>query len=169
MGIVATNTTHREIISVFNFDRETPFTGLTSDKFTATFLYEEGIGTGATFSIVEIPNGRYVVSTSFPLEGFWTVFIDVSVDGYILETHQINVLVSNSTAQISVQNKGNSLNKVGTLNFSGDVVVTEEAGVATIKIQGSPPAPSGTSPASSEVTTTINGNEGTLTFVSESQ
>lgn len=164
MGTVATNTAYREIISVFNFDKETPFTGLSASNFTATFLYEDTINTDATFSVVEIPgSGRYITSTRYPLEGYWTVFVDVTYNNSLLETHQIPIKVSNSEAQISIQNKGESLNNVGTLNFAGDVVVTEDAGVATISISANPPAPSG-STGSSSVDTTIGGQSGTLTF-----
>lgn len=168
MGTVPTNTTYREIVSVFNFDRETPFTGLPSSAFSSTFLYEDAISTSATFSVVEIPNsGRYVVSVSFPTEGFWTAFVDVVYGSVLLETHQINIKVSNSESQISVQSKGSSLPNVGTLNFTGDVVVTEDAGVATIKLQANPPAPNGTT-GSSSVDTNINGTDGVLSFASRS-
>lgn len=168
MGMVPTNTTYREIVSVFNFDRETPFTGLSSSAFSTTFLYGDAIDTRATFSVVEIPNsGRYVVSMSFPAEGFWTAFVDVSHNSELLETHQINIKVSNSESQISIQTKGTSLPNVGTLNFTGDVLVTEDAGVATIKLQANPPAPDG-STGSSSVNTSINGTEGTLSFGSRS-
>ena len=166
MGMVPTNTTHREILSVFNFDGETPASGLVSGDFTPTFLYEDSIATPSSFSVVEIPNsGRYVVSMSFPTEGFWTAFIDVSIQGSLLSTHQINIKVSNSESQISIQGNGESLNNVGTLNFTGDVVLTEDAGVATIKLQASPPAHTGTSD-SSEVPIHLGGADGTLTFES---
>jgi hypothetical protein len=164
MGLIATDTLYREILSVFNFDGETPLTGLSSSDFSCTFLYEDSIGTAATFSIVEIPgSGRYVASFTFSVEGYWTAFIDVYSSGNLLNTYQINVRVTNSTAQISIQNKGETLNNVGTLNFSGDVVVTEDAGIATIAISANPPAPDG-SIDSSTVDTTIGGTSGTLTF-----
>lgn len=169
MGTIPTNTSYKEIISLYHFDGETPRSGLLSQSFVATAMREDAIQTdGYTFSATEIPNsGRYITSSSFANEGNWTLFIDVVVTGEVIETHQISVRVSDSQSQISVQSKGSSLGNVGTLNFAGDVSITEDSGVATISIQASNPAPTGT-PNSSEIPATINGTTGTLTFSARS-
>ena len=95
MGSTRSNTTYKEVISVFNFDGETALTGLTASDFSFTFLQNGASYTDSiTTAVTELTDGRYDVEMTFPSVGFWTIFIDISVISVELETYQLNVNVS---------------------------------------------------------------------------
>lgn len=96
MGSTRSNVAYNEVITVHNFDGETELTGLSSSDFSFSFLQDGAAYTDSvTTSVTELTNGRYDLSMTFPATGFWSVFVEVSVSSTLVETHQLNVNVSN--------------------------------------------------------------------------
>lgn len=95
MGMIQSNSVYKETISVFRYDGEDPLTGLASSAFSFSFLLNSASYTDSiTTAISEIGStGRYEASITFPSVGFWSVFIDITHNSGIIETHQLNVHV----------------------------------------------------------------------------
>ena len=118
MGLTRSNVAYKEVITIFNFDRETGVTGLSSSDFSFTFLQDGSSYTDSiTTSVTELTNGRYDISMTFPSVGFWTAFIDVTVDSIVIETHQINVNVRDTSGD-----------DVYTSSLAGSVAMTQTIG-----------------------------------------
>ena len=95
MGTTRSNVVYKEVVSVFDFDRETGLTGLSSSDFAFSFLKDgSAYSSSITTDVTELTNGRYEVEMTFPAIGFWAVFIEITVGAVALETHQLNVNVS---------------------------------------------------------------------------
>lgn len=98
MGTTGSNVAYKEVISAFNFDGETPLTGLTASDFSFAFIkdgstYSSSVTTGVT----DLGSGRYDISITFPSEGFWAALVEISVSSVLVETHQINVNVRDTS------------------------------------------------------------------------
>lgn len=95
MGSTRSNVAYKEILSVYDFDGETPVTGLSSSAFSFSYL-KDGVTYTDTVSssVTDRGSGRYESTLTFPETGFWTVFIEVTYVGVTLETHQLSINVS---------------------------------------------------------------------------
>ena len=120
MGTIQSNTVYKELFSVFSFDRETPLTGLSSaSAFSFSFMKD-----GATYSntvtasVAEVGStGTYEASITFPSEGFWAAYIEVTDGSEVIETHQINVHVEDVSGDA-----------VYTSSLAGTVAMTQNIG-----------------------------------------
>lgn len=98
MGSTRSNVAYKEVLTVYNFDRETPVTGLTSSDFSFSYLKDGSSFTDAvTTSVTELTNGRYDVSITLTQTGFWAVFIEISISSVVVETHQLNINVTDTS------------------------------------------------------------------------
>lgn len=159
MGSTKSNVLYQEVLAVFNFDRETPLTGLTSGNFSFSFI-KDGVSYSdpVVANITELSRGMYQAGVVFPSIGFWAVFIDITVGSQELETHQLNVnVVSNDVSDLEYNDS------TLTLTLTDGSTLTTEI-VAAV---GTPPTPSGV-PGSSQTPATVGGAQGILSFSSRS-
>ena len=118
MGTTGSNVVYKEIISAFNFDGETPLTGLTDSDFSFAFIKDgSAYGESITTAISDLGSGRYDVSITFPDEGFWAVLVDISIDTQLVEKHQINVNVRDTSGDA-----------IYTSSLAGSVSMTQTIG-----------------------------------------
>lgn len=95
MGSTRSNVAYKEVVTVYNFDRESAATGLVSNDFAFSFLRNGSAYTDTiTTAVTELTGGRYDIEMTFPSTGFWSVFIEISIGSVVVETHQLNVNVT---------------------------------------------------------------------------
>lgn len=162
MGTTRSNVVYKEVVSVFDFDRETGLTGLTSSDFAFSFLKDgSAYSSSITTDVTELTNGRYEVEMTFPATGFWAVFIEITAGAIALETHQLNINVSDVSSTT-----------ITDMTYESDLlVITMSDGSThqvTISSTDSAATPTGEVGASS-VGTSIDNVAGTLSFISRSE
>ena len=170
MGTTTSNTLYQEVIVASNYDG-LPLPGLSSVNFLFSFIldgdeYSDSVET----EVSEVGNtGKYILSVTFPQEGFWLVQVDVSNSTEVLESHFLNVKVKDgSGTTVSVQRDGTSLGPVDTFNFTGDgVTVSRNNNVVTVSVISANQLP-GEESGNSSIDASVDGVSGTLVFSSES-
>lgn len=166
MSTIPTDTDHDYLLPIALFDGETMLSGLDIDNFTFESYLGDTLDNTPTFAVAEVgATGKYVITSQYPQEGQWAIIFYIEYDGVEVYRSIYHLRVSNSVAQVSVQSHGESVGPVSTLNFVGEVVVEEDNGVASIRIETHNPTPDG-GIDSSKVPAQVGGETGTLCFKS---